>query len=533
MGNIIDYIKWRGDIAMADSPFNEIDNLILSMLVYVDFEKIRSEIRCGNRMRISNGLEILLHEGYRSKCLLEITPEFLETIRKSSRFGDIYISDYRDVSDKKRNCQFAAIKYALEDGTAYLAFRGTDRTIVGWRENFMMSFQETEAQLEAAAYIQDVMGKEEIRYRVGGHSKGGNLAVYASAKCEAGLQSRILKIYDNDGPGFSQEVLDSRLFEPVRDRICRIVPEYSVIGMLFELDVPFQVVKSSAKGINQHNAFSWQAEGMKFLTCKEIDRQAQYLNTVLDAWIEKEDMEHRKIFVKQIFDAMEMSGAKEIGEVTGGLNRLEKVVFEIIYSDRKTKKVLHNLVASVAESFQKINLAGTLRKRESLPGILMMILGMLLFVLPGDGLQIVGTGLIFAVFIFTVLRINYHLREKYRYRHKKFYVSLVYLICIALLTLLAFHANALKLSINFILGIAIFSYGVIKLRKALLRRRQNRKESGSRKLTNLVWVQSVSAIAISLMVLGIAYLYIGTHLYTVGLYLILLGLTEIISKSCQ
>lgn len=527
MGTIVDYLKWRGDLTMLERPFNDIDNVILSMLIYVDFCKIRSEIRCGNKMKLSEALNEVLDRGYTSKCLMEVEPEFLREISKSKRFGNINISDYRDIYDKKRNCQFAAMKFSLEDGTAYIAFRGTDKTIVGWRENFMMSFKETDAQLESVSYINDVIEKEDIGYRIGGHSKGGNLAVYSSAKCKLNIQNKILEIYSNDGPGFCKELIQDNLLTSIKNRIHRIVPEYSVIGMLFELDVPFQIVKSSEKGINQHDSFSWQVEGDKFIICDKLNPQAEYFNKILDNWIEEEDMDHREIFVEQVFDAMETTGAKEIGEVTGGLNSIEKVINEILYSGNKTKKVIHNLITTILDSFRKINIVELLHKRESLMGMIMIVFGMLLFVLPGDGLQIIGTGFVFAVFVFSIVRLGHHFKERSRYKNKNFYVSLAYFLCVLLLVLMAYHVSTLKLSINFTLGITIFIYGMMKLKRNL----KNRVENVN--AMKLSWIQSITSMVVGLTVLGIPYYYIEKYLHVIGPYIIILGLTEIIYETCK
>ncbi|MGN6712601.1 Mbeg1-like protein [Anaerocolumna jejuensis] len=522
MDTMINYLKWRGDLTLREHPFNSIDNVILSTLVYIDFVEIRSQIRCSNRMLLSDALTELLDRGYRAKCLMEMKPEFLYELLKSNRFKNIYLSDYRDIYDKERNCQFAAIKFTLEDDTAYIAFRGTDKTIVGWRENFMMSFKETDAQLEAVTYLNDVLAKEDISYRVGGHSKGGNLAVYSSANCKHLIQDKIIEIYDNDGPGFCKGIIQDHLLAGIKNRIHRFVPEYSVIGMLFELDVPFQIVKSCEKGINQHDPFSWQVEGDAFITCENLNPQAEYLNKILDKWIEEEDMEHREIFVEQVFNALEVTGATEIGEVTGGLNRMEKVVTEILYSNGKTKRVLHNLLTAVIESFKKINILEIMFKRESFLSVVMISFGMLLFILPGDGLQILGTGFIFTIFVFSVLRLGHHFKEKSKYKYKKLCVSLGYLLCILLLTLLAFHTDTLKLSLNFLLGSTVFIYGIINLKNIL----QRRIKSGS--AVKLKWTQSITSMAVGLAVLGIPYNYIEKNLRVMGLGIIILGFTEIL-----
>lgn len=525
MGNVVHYLKWRGDLTMLERPFNDIDNLILSMLIYVDYEKIRSEIRCGNQMKLSEALNELLERGYTSKCLMEVKSDFLCEVSKSKRFRNIDISDYRDIYDEKRNCQFAAIKFSLEDGTAYIAFRGTDKTIVGWRENFMMSFKETNAQLESVAYINDVIEKEDIAFRIGGHSKGGNLAVYSSVKCKPDIQNKILEIYNNDGPGFCKEIIQDNLLNSIKNRIHRIVPEYSVIGMLFEMDVPFQIVRSSEKGINQHDPFSWQVEGTRLTTCNQLNPKAQYLNKILDSWIEEEDMEQRKIFVEQMFDAMEASGGKEIVEVTSGLNNIEKVVNEIIYSDHKVKKVLHNLIIIIVGSFREINLIEVVHKRESLPGMIMIVLGMLLFVLPGEVFQILGTVFVFAIFVFSMVRLEHYSKEKSRYRDKNSYMRLAYFLCVLLSVLLAFHMSTLKLSINFTLGITIFGYGIIKLKTTL------KSRIGNINITRLLWVQSVTSMSIGLAILGTPYYYIEKYLYVIGLYIIIIGLSEMVYEA--
>ena len=251
MSNILDYLDWRGDICITASPFNKVDNLLLSELSYVNFDGILPGIEEDIWMTVKEAEQIFFSkynkkEIYEERSFMAKAPLVLEKMAKAKRFQDMKLSCYVNQIDEEEEKQFSALVAECQDNTYFVAFRGTDDTLVGWKEDFNMSYiLAVPSQLEAVSYLEKVAEKVRGKLRLGGHSKGGNLAVYAAVQCKEEIQERIIEIYNNDGPGFSKEMLISEPYNRVRERIWTIVPQTSVVGMLLEHEEEYLVTKSS------------------------------------------------------------------------------------------------------------------------------------------------------------------------------------------------------------------------------------------------------------------------------------------------
>lgn len=218
--------------------------------------------------------------------------------------------------------QFSASVFDLGNGVLVVAFRGTDSSIVGWKEDFMMAFRRPVAAQEAAArYLCEVADWWSGLMVVVGHSKGGNLAVYASAEAPEDVQRRIVSIHSYDGPGFDAAYLTSPGFARIADRMHKTVPEGSIIGMLFEGSdrVPgsgCEVVRSSGVGIMQHFGLNWQVKDGVFVRADGLNASAQYASGVINDWMGKYDDERRRLFIENLFAILESGGYRTFGELT-------------------------------------------------------------------------------------------------------------------------------------------------------------------------------------------------------------------------
>ena len=276
MSGIIDYIKWRGDLDFNVSPFNPVDNLIISELSYMKFSKILEDKSQAPLCEIANKYQ---NSKNNHNLGLLLTGEFdlmLELMAKSNRYGQLNIKECVEIIDEAVEVQFAAMTVEINENVAYIAFRGTDDTLVGWKEDFKMSFLEVvPAQKEALVYVNKIAAKYDYKdIYIGGHSKGGNLAVYSAVYASECAKKRIVKIYNNDGPGFKQRLLETQKYKEISDKIITLIPQSSVVGMLLEHEESYQVVKSNQKGVLQHDGFSWEVMGADF----------EYLSTVDDEW---------------------------------------------------------------------------------------------------------------------------------------------------------------------------------------------------------------------------------------------------------
>jgi len=317
---LMDYIEWRNDVSFRAAPFNEIDNVLLSYLAYADFGELLHEPK--RHVSIETCLKRFcekhdMAEVRESKHFIERAPLLLEEMVRGARFRGTKVVHFREVFDKEKVQQFAALVFLLPDGTRYVSFRGTDLSITGWKEDFLMSFTaETEGAKEAVSYINDVAASVDGDFILGGHSKGGNFAMYAAAFCEDAVKGRIRKVYNNDGPGFREEIVRSAAYRELLPKITNIVPQTSIIGRLLSNEAAHTVVKSTAAGIFQHDVTTWEVTKDKFVRA-EPDAFSDFVEKSLGTWLETMDDEARKSLVETVFSMIEMTEAEtfvEFGE---------------------------------------------------------------------------------------------------------------------------------------------------------------------------------------------------------------------------
>ena len=318
MSNIFDYLEWRGDISFDEDPFNEVDNLVLSELAYADFEGVvpceKGSVPVG-KVRdafFAKYPRSLIHE---DSSHIAKAPLLMDGMASGRRFGTARMTGYADIVDTDEVVQMAAVTFLLSDGTAYVAFRGTDSTVVGWKEDFNMSWlPETEGQRRAVEYL-NVIGRRIRRpLRVGGHSKGGNFAVYASAFCSRSVRDRIIGVYTNDGPGFRPEVMESVEYKSILPKVISIVPDTSVIGMLLTSDVRHRYIKSSGKGLEQHDALTWQVVRDRFASSEPSELGLFIMKSQKD-WLSKLGDRDRELFVNTLFSLFEATGMETFDQM--------------------------------------------------------------------------------------------------------------------------------------------------------------------------------------------------------------------------
>lgn len=285
MGNIFDYLTWRGDLTFTQDPPNAVDALIFSTLTYVGYgetaerppESAASLRRCAE--------EFFALENPESRVRSKKDMELLRCAAATARFGHCGLCLYRSVLLPEQETQFAAMTFLLDDGSMFLAYRGTDNSLVGWKEDFNMTFQQTiPAQRLAQEYIREAALAHTAPMRVAGHSKGGNLAVFAAARCSPTVRKRILTVYNNDGPGFTKYMIGDPGYNAIVPRIQTYIPQSSVIGMLLEHEEPFIVIRSKSVGIMQHDPYSWEVEGPHFLPVQEVTESSQFLDATIKTW---------------------------------------------------------------------------------------------------------------------------------------------------------------------------------------------------------------------------------------------------------
>ena len=349
MSDILEYMSWRGDLTFAQSPFNEVDNLIATFISYVNLDGVVPGEGDGQiTVKDASEMFFAMHspkELAHDKSFIRRAPEVLKAAAATRRFGQAVLRNYVNEIVEEKEQQFSAVEMVFEDSTSYIAFKGTDDTIIGWKEDFNLSKGVVPAEIEAGRYLERIAGRTKGRLRLGGHSKGGNLAVYAAVTCSNAVRNRILEVYSNDGPGFTDAFLQNPNIEKVRPKIRHIVPESSIIGMLLRQVAEPIVVESAQKGILQHDGFSWIVTGPSFVHKPKLNLKAMVLKNALDKWIFNMEEEKRNAVIRDFFSVLDATGACTLTELqNGGLQNL-RVMYRAIESlSPETKDSVEELI---------------------------------------------------------------------------------------------------------------------------------------------------------------------------------------------
>lgn len=325
MPNLFDYLEWRGDLSFSESPINEVDGLALSLLAYVDLEGVvpgeRQEGRITLRAAAAEYFFANPEPGDHPLGLI-IPADILTLFRRMARtrrFRDLELTGYVNEISEIRETQFSALTVLLPDDVVFVAFRGTDDTIVGWKEDFKLSYvDEVPAQTRSAAYLNGLDLMPDTALCIGGHSKGGNLAVWSSVHAGEGIRRRIRQVYSFDGPGFSEGTVQSEAYRGLAPRIRVILPEDSLVGLLLEHDNRYTVIKSNRRGLFQHDGLSWEVLGGQFIRVEGLSKRGIHADTVVRKRIDAMTVSERREVVQLMFSLLEATGAATLTELHSG-----------------------------------------------------------------------------------------------------------------------------------------------------------------------------------------------------------------------
>ncbi len=344
--NLIDYLIWRGDLTFDNSPLNEIDNLVFSILTYVDFTGIVEEYPSQKTISLGKAMQEFENQYSLKKLKLGvIVPHdyltFISKACKVNRYKDLQLGCYINDIDLKLEKQFSAITIFPNKDTAFFAFRGTDDTLVGWKENLNMVFQfPTAAENEAKEYVDKVTSLFKVkRVYVGGHSKGGNLALYSGIYASEYVLKRLVAVYNSDGPGLDRNLVDKERLERVEPLILSIAPEGSVVGMLFDHFGTYKIVKSSYRGLYQHDGMSWQIEGDHFIETKTRSKESITIEKQINALIHSLNSEEKLNAVEGLYKVLQANNAKTLTDLFHNKDKY-KLVQAYMKLDNESKKIV-------------------------------------------------------------------------------------------------------------------------------------------------------------------------------------------------
>ena len=354
MGNIIDYVRECGKITFKERPLGEVDSLVLCQLAYLNygpFVEGMNEEKCSVSIQ-----DIYLHSD-RDRILddywyRENNKELFTAAARSTRFGSLKVNYYVNVINVEDETQFCAMTYLLDDGTCYIAYRGTDATIVGWKEDLNLAFSKPlNSQYVSVEYMNRVSGYVKGNFYAGGHSKGGNLAVYAAMNCNEDVRKRLLHVYNNDGPGFRPEIRKLGNYEAVAERISKFIPRSSVVGMILEDHSDYEVVESRGVGLLQHNSYSWKIEGGAFVRAKNMRSGKLLMDRAMNEWILSLSQEETHAFVDTLYEVVSASEASNVFEFGADFKKSMQNIFGAMRNvDEDTKKAIQKIIHSLFET---------------------------------------------------------------------------------------------------------------------------------------------------------------------------------------
>ena len=317
MGIIFDYLDQVAYDSIYDTPFNELDMLMLTEITYLPFDQIVSDQMspdCTCRLfeaaeKVPQDLSMLV-----TKNRLKL----LEKVASSTRFKNIKLMGYVNDIDPDIQKQFAAMIFKIKPDSYVLTFRGTDDSIIGWKEDFHMTYMDqVPAQKTAVNYLRKAMDAMPGQFILTGHSKGGNLASYAASQIEPEYQERIQSIYSYDAPGLNHSVITSQGYQTISDKIKRYIPQGSIVGMMLETPKQAQIVKSTAiGGLAQHDTFSWQISDQTFVLLDNLNPDSLQVDKTLKNWVDSVSDDELKDFFDLFFGLILDAGISSINDLT-------------------------------------------------------------------------------------------------------------------------------------------------------------------------------------------------------------------------
>lgn len=353
VGTILDYLKEYGDYTLKEKPFGEVDSLALSQFAYLKFDGLAPAVGEGKPMVSLQ--ELYGHEDYDrlygDERYRESNTALFLGLYHSKRFKDMKVWNYVNRIDLESETQFSAVTFLLPDGVSYVAYRGTDETIVGWKEDLNLAFSEpVQGQCMSVGYLNRVSKDIAGSFYVGGHSKGGNLATYACMNCDDKVRRRILAIYDHDGPGFRPEVKARCAYDEIAGRIHKTVPRSSLVGMLLYSEGVYRVVESKTIGLAQHNPYTWLVKDDQFQIVSELHAGRKFWDETLNQWILSLTQEQMHTFVDTFYQIVLASETDNLIDFTANwFQSIHKIGAALKEIEPQTGRVIIEIMKSLFE----------------------------------------------------------------------------------------------------------------------------------------------------------------------------------------
>ncbi len=528
MGYLVDYVKWRGEITIENSPFNVFDSMVISALSYIRFEgTVTSEetlsiVEAVARIRkIKEPVFATCDWAMQKKAYKEL----LDAIIESKRFSSLLLSHYEDNTDEKDTTQFGAMTFTFPNGEIALGFRGTDETIVGWKENAQLSFMKASAQKKAAEYALR-QAKEGKPFFLCGHSKGGNLALCGAIALSEEELPLLQHLYLLDSPGLCPEVFGKVDLSPLDDKTTFIVPAYDVVGQFFPMGFKHtHIIQSDAMGVLQHAFLAWRIDGGSFIEKKGYSPECEWVNKMVRDWLVDVTLDERKQFVADIFGAMTKHGEKTIWDLGKNPTRtMDRLVLSYIGAGRNERKTVAKLgfAAFFGASFREVIHLKSFPEfliSNLTQAIALITVGLLLALMP-DSLPWIVVAIVSALLVLTwVVAIYYLVKSKGDWRLYQLRIAVVVMASLA-------YAGLAVLGYNVINSLFTWAAGMLFLFLAVIIGISLRQTDGKRiyrRVVNFIEVTLYTLIGMFLLfapqsILGYGIFVTGIVMMVDGIY---------------
>ena len=342
MSDIFNYLEWRGDLTLEQDGFNDVDAVILSRLSYLPFDNIVKE-SLDESITLKQAAELYLSgEEGGGKVLWKSDLELFKATAKSNRFSQMKLCGYSNIIVDRLEMQFSAVIIDMGNSVRFVSFRGTDNTLTGWLEDCnMYCMSPLPSQIKAADYLQKAAAHFDGKFMLGGHSKGGNLAIFAGGFCGKAVQERIISIYNLDGPGFEEKVLQTDGMRAVSDKIKTFVPQSSIFGMMFEHCEDFTIIKSRQKGFYQHDIYSWEVDNTnKLVTLCELTSTSAFFEHTMSEFVAQLSVEDRRELIEGVFSMLKSTEDKTFSEIVAHFTKNAPTMLNSVKSMNSKTKLL-------------------------------------------------------------------------------------------------------------------------------------------------------------------------------------------------
>ena len=361
MDTLFDYLKWRGDLSLEKVEINEIDLGIFSILSYNDYLE-----------------ELIIEENYKSLTIKEIVkimadknlmflekgnPQFkiqcldlLSLISTKKRYQDIRVFAYSNNFEIENDLQFAAISFLLPTGDIVISYRGTDASLIGWKEDFMMSFKKSVgAQDCGKQYLDKIASITDNKLILVGHSKGGNIALYSALMSTSEIHKRIKMVYSFDGPGFNEKTLQTFEESDIKDKMKTLVPQGSVIGILMQHEEPIEIIYSNkGNGATQHMIFSWEVKIDTFRRHEKRETTSLIFDKSIRNWLTKLDEKEMEQFIESTFEITNSIGLIDfVGMKKKPFQTIYSLISTFSKSDKDSRKLMDKVLTKLFRSMKE------------------------------------------------------------------------------------------------------------------------------------------------------------------------------------